>query len=362
VVVENANLFGLILAGGSGTRLWPRSREARPKQFIDLLGPSTMLQDAHARLLPIIPAERIVVATSREHVGTVREQLPDVPAENVLAEPEGRGTAAAIGFGAVAIRQRDANATMVVVTADHRILKTDDFRAVVLAAAEVASEGWLVTLGIQPSYPETGYGYVERGEPLKAAAVREVYRVNRFVEKPDRATAEDYVRRGTFSWNSGMFVWRVDRILGELQRHMPALRAGLDEIGAALPNPSAGDVLRSVWPHLPKETIDFGIMEKADRVAVLPADIGWSDVGSWSAVYELSPRDNAGNVALGKVLPLDTRGSLIYSPHRLIATVGVDDLVVVDAGDVLLICPRARAQDVKRIVSELQARGEEHYL
>jgi mannose-1-phosphate guanylyltransferase len=361
-VVESAKLFGLILAGGSGTRLWPRSREARPKQFIDLLGPSTMLQDAHARLLPIIPSERIFVATGRDHVRTVREQLPYLPAENVLAEPEGRGTAAAIGFGAVAIRRRNVDATMVAVTADHLIEKTDVFQSVVLAAAEVASQGWLVTLGIEPNYPETGYGYVERGEALVTAAGQPAYRVARFVEKPDRTTAEEYVRQGTFAWNSGMFVWRVERVLAEIQAHMPALRAGLEEIGMALESAAADEVLGRVWPRLPKETIDYGVMEKAERVAVLPADIGWSDVGSWSAVYDVSHHDEARNVTVGESLALDTTGSLIYSPHRLIATVGLQNLVVIDTGDVLLICPRSRAQDVKRIVAELQARGEKRYL
>jgi mannose-1-phosphate guanylyltransferase len=358
----NTTLYALILAGGSGTRLWPRSRSAQPKQFIDLLGPSTMLQEAHARLSPIIPSERIVVVTSRDQVDTVLAQLPAIPPQNVLGEPEGRGTAAAIGFGAVAIRQRDPNATMAVVTADHLIEKTDVFRDVISAAAEVADAGWLVTIGIEPSYPETGYGYVERGESLPDANDRPVYRVARFVEKPNRARAEEYVRRGTFSWNSGMFVWRVERILEELATQMPALRSGLEEIGAAIGTDRFEDVLRESWPRLPKDTIDYGVMEMASRVAVLPADIGWSDVGSWSAVYDVYKHDENGNVVVGQTVAIDTRGSLIYSPHRLIATVGVDDLVIVDTGDVLLICPRARAQDVKRIVTDLQARGETKYL
>jgi mannose-1-phosphate guanylyltransferase len=321
-----------------------------------------MLQEAHARLLPLIPSERVVVVTGRDQVETVLNQLPDLPPENVLAEPEGRGTAAAIGFGAIAIRHRDPNATMAVVTADHLIEKTDVFRDVVGAAATVAETSWLVTIGIEPSYPETGYGYIERGDALPAAGGRAVYQVARFVEKPNRARAEEYVQRGTFSWNSGMFVWRVERILEELAVQMPALRAGLDEIGEALGTGRFDEVLAETWPHVPKDTIDYGVMEKAKQVAVVPADIGWSDVGSWSAVYDVYQHDDNGNVVVGRTVAVDTRGSLIYSPHRLIATVGVDDLIVVDTGDVLLICPRARAQDVKRIVTDLQARGETKYL
>jgi mannose-1-phosphate guanylyltransferase len=220
----------------------------------------------------------------------------------------------------------------------------------------------LVTIGIEPGYPETGYGYIERGDALPDADGQTVYRVARFVEKPSRAVAEEYIRQRTYSWNSGMFVWRVDRILEEIRRHMPALYAGLQEIAAAFDTANADVTLLRVWPSLPKETIDYGIMEKAERVAVLPADIGWSDVGSWSAVYDVSTRDENGNAVVGQALPIDTSGCFIYSPNRLIATVGLDDLAIVDTGDVLLICPRSRAQDVRRIVASLQEQGKTELL
>ncbi len=360
--MSDTNLFALIMAGGSGTRLWPRSRTAQPKQFIDLLGTSTMLQEAYDRLLPLIPQERILVATNRDQVEFAVSQLPALPPANILAEPVGRDTSAAIGYAAITLRRRDPNAIMAVVTADHLIKNQDVFRDVLVAAAEIATDGWLVTIGIDPTYPETGYGYVERGRELPPVNGRAVYRVARFVEKPNRERAEEYVRRGTFSWNSGMFVWRVDRILEEIGLHLPELRNGLEEIAASFGTPEEEDTLARLWPHLPKRSIDFGVMEQASRVAVLPADIGWSDVGSWSAVFDVSPRDANGNVVVGNILAIETTGSLIYSPDRMIATVGVEDLIVVDAGDVLLICPRSRSQDVKRIVAMLQERGETRHL
>ena len=360
--VGDSTLFALIMAGGTGTRLWPRSRSAQPKQFIDLLGTSTMIQEAYDRLLPLVPPDRILVATNHEQVEAVVTQIPAMSPGNVLAEPAGRDTAAAIGYAAVTLRHRDPNAVMAVVTADHLIQKPDEFRDVLVAAASVAASGWLVTIGIDPTYAETGYGYVERGEPLPSESGRSVYRVARFVEKPNRELAEEYVRLGTFSWNSGMFVWRVDRILEEIALHMPELSDGLEEIAAAFGTPHEKDTLKEVWPRLPKRSIDFGVMEKASQVAVLPANIGWSDVGSWATVFDVSPRDANGNVVVGKSLAIETTGSLIYSPHRMIATVGVQDLIVVDAGDVLLICPRSRAQDVKRIVAILQERGDTGHL
>jgi mannose-1-phosphate guanylyltransferase len=323
-----------------------------------------LLQEAQDRLLPLIPAERILVATNREHLAEVARELPDVPAENILGEPEGRGTAAAIGLAAIHLQRRDPSATMVVVTADHLIAKRDVFRAALTAAAEVASAGWLVTLGIEPSYPETGYGYVERGQALPGVAQLPTYRVARFVEKPSRERAEMFVQAGTYSWNSGMFIWQVSRILEEMQRHMPALFAGLTAIGQSLDAPDAAEAFPRLWSTLPKETIDYGIMEKADRVAVLPVDIGWSDVGSWAAVYDVLPHDENGNAVVGPHLGVDTKATLIHNPDgkRLIATIGLDDVIVVDAGDVVLICPRSRAQDVRKLVALLQEGKQSEYL
>lgn len=351
-------LYALIMAGGTGSRLWPRSRTQHPKQFLDITGDLTMLQQSQQRLLPLIPLDRTLVATNRQYVEIVTRQLPDIPPENILGEPAGRGTAAAIGLAAVHLRKRNPDALMAVLTADHLIKKTDTFRQVLQAAADVAGEDWLVTLGITPSYPETGYGYIERGEFLGMVGDFEGYRVERFVEKPDLSRAEGYVASGNYAWNSGMFIWRVRRILEEMERHMPELYEGLLKIEQDIHTEHAEDTLMSVFPNLPNQTIDYGIMEKAQQVAVLSVDIGWHDVGSWSAVYDVLPRDKANNVVVGRHITPDTVNSLVYSPKRLVATIGLDDVVIVDTDDVLLVCPRSRAQDVKKIVDILKSNGE----
>ena len=348
-------LYALIMAGGSGTRLWPRSRPQHPKQFLDITGDLTMLQEAQVRLVPLIPPERVWVATNQGYVDIVKRQLPAVPVANILGEPAGRGTAAAIGLAAIHLHRREPGAVMAVLTADHLIKDTQMFRSALAAARQVAQDGWLVTLGIRPTYPETGYGYIQRGEPLRSVDGIEAYQVARFAEKPDRATAEQFLGTGDYAWNSGMFIWQVERILSEMQQHMPELYAGLTEIERGLGTAEAEHILARVWPDLPNETIDYGIMEKADRVAVLPVEIGWNDVGSWAAVYDVLPHDEHDNAVVGRHLTTGTRGSLVYAPKRLVATFGLEDMIVVDTEDVLLIGPRSQSQDVKDLVAMFQA-------
>jgi mannose-1-phosphate guanylyltransferase len=263
----------------------------------------------------------------------------------------GKGTAPAIGLAAVHLRQRDPSALMAVVTADHAIRHPDIFRRALTAATVVAKRDWLVTLGIHPSYPETGYGYIQRGEALQSAEEFDVYQVARFAEKPDLATAEQFVKSEEYAWNSGMFVWKVERILAEIERYMPDLYASLQEIEASIGSPHESTVLAHVWPRLASQTIDYGIMEKAQHVAVLPVEIGWNDVGSWAAVYDVLSHDDDANAVVGRHLAIDTRNTLIYSPDRIVATIGLEDLVVVDSEDFLLICPRARAQEVKQLAA-----------
>lgn len=355
-------LYALIMAGGTGSRLWPRSRRQHPKQFLDITGNLTMLQQSQQRLLPLIPFERTIVATNQQYVDLVSRQLPGLPLENILGEPVGKGTAAAIGLAAVHLRKRNPEAIMAVLTADHLIKKTDVFRQVLQAGADVAAENWLVTLGIKPDYPETGYGYIERGEFLGNVGEFEGYRVIRFVEKPDLQKAEAYVKSGRYAWNSGMFIWKAGRILEEMEKHMPELYAGLQKIERAITTDAYLETLEQVFPTLPAQTIDYGVMEKADRVAMLPVDIGWHDVGSWSAVYDVLPRNQDNNVVVGQHVSPDTKNSLIYSPRRLVATIGLDDVVIVDTEDVVLVCPRSRAQDVKKLIDILESNGEANYL
>jgi len=355
-------MFALIMAGGSGTRLWPRSRRTQPKQLLDLGSGRTMFQEAYDRVVPLFGDEGIFVVTSGEYVPMMRQQVPSIPADNYIIEPFGRGTAPCIGLAALYLRRVDPEGVMCVLTADHYIEKAERFRRVLRAAARVAAEGHLVTLGINPSFPSTGFGYVCKGASLGTVDGFEVFRVERFTEKPDADTARRFCESGMYSWNSGMFIWRISVILREFERLMPNLYAQLMEIDAAIGTPQEHDVLSRVWPQVEKETIDYGIMEKAADVAVIPVDIGWNDVGSWATLLDILPANENGNVITGQHVGVDTHKSLIYSPHRLVATVGLEGMIVVDTGDVLLVCPRERAQEVRALVKRLQESGRDEYL
>lgn len=358
------HLVVVILAGGSGTRLWPRSRQALPKQFLDLTGQGTMLHETVARLAPLVPPERMLVITNQYYVDLARRQLPELPPEHIVGEPAPRGTAAAVGLGAILAGRLHPDAIMASVHADHLILKPDRFRAALAAAAEVAERGSLVTLGIQPTYAHTGLGYVEHGETLLSAGGQPAYRVVRFTEKPDLPTAQRFVAGGRHSWNSGLFTWRVDRIMDEFGQHMPDLHAGLAEISRALGTPAAEATLQRIFPTLPHQTIDYGIMEQAADIAVLPVDIGWTDIGSWGTLLDVLQPDEAGNVVRGPdpVFTLDTGNTLIYTAGRMVAAIGVHDMIVVDSGDALLICPRERAEGVRQVVDWLKQTGRDQYL
>lgn len=347
----------VILAGGVGTRLWPLSRQKRPKQSLNLVGGATLFQHAVRRLAPLFPLERIWVVSGGEHVPLLAPQVPELPRDHYLLEPQGRGTAPAIGLAAIHLRWRDPQALMAVLTADHYIADTARFRQVLAAALEVAQRGYLVTLGIPPTAPSSAYGYIEQGEPLETAQGFPVFRVARFTEKPDRATAEQMLASGRFTWNSGMFLWRVERIMEEFARQMPALYAQLEEIAATLGTPAYEQTAERVWAQVTSQTIDYGIMEGARQVAVIPVDMGWADVGSWGSLVDLLPADEKNNRHLGEnVLSLEAEGNLVYSEQRLIACVGVSDLIIVDTEDALLICHKDHEQLVKQVVEQLRQR------
>ena len=356
------SFYAVIMAGGGGTRLWPLSRQSRPKQALELIGQRTMFQHAVDRIAPIFPPERILVVTSAEHVGQLQAQAPDLPAESFIVEPMGRGTAPAIGLGALHIERRDPGAAMVVLTADHYIRRVERFRRLLLAAEQVAQDGHLVTLGIEPGFPSTGYGYIKQGEPLATADGFPTFRVERFTEKPDAETAECMVESGRYAWNSGMFIWRVERIMAEFARQMPEFFQQLQEVGAVLGTAEAEATLERVWPQVTKETIDYGVMEGAEDVVVIPADIGWSDVGSWSSMQDIMDADEEGNVVVGQHLGVDTRDTVVYSEKRLIATIGLEGMVVVETGDAVLVCPQEREQEVREIVRRLREQRREDLL
>lgn len=362
----NENDYVVIMAGGGGTRLWPLSRQNRPKQMLRLLGDRSFFQIAVDRLNGLVPPERILVVTTADQAEILRYQTPEIPFENFILEPMPRGTASVIGLAAIALRHRTPDAGMIILTADHVINNIERFQQLLNSGMEVARLDYLVTLGIEPTYPATGYGYIQRGEPVWYGFESDAFRVVKFKEKPDLETAQDFIRAGDHSWNSGMFIWRVDRILVEFERWMPGLYASLQTIGKDWGTKRQNKTLQEIWPTIQPETIDFGIMEKAEKVAVLPAEeLGWSDVGSWQSVYDLFPANENGNILLTKQsVEVNSSDNLVVceNKERLVVLIGVDDLIVVDTPDALLVCRREDAQQVRLAVNQLRQSGHSEYL
>jgi mannose-1-phosphate guanylyltransferase len=345
--------YALIMAGGSGTRLWPLSRQSRPKQILRLVGERSMFQNAVDRLIALFPYERILIGTRSDYAGLLQEQIPELPAVNYILEPEGRGTAPAIGLGAVHIHRRDPEAVMAVLTTDHFIRDTTAFRAVLAIAEKVAQQGALVTLGIMPTTPSTGYGYIKYGHCIGEVEGVTVYHVDRFIEKPDLATADQMFASGQYAWNSGMFIWKASSILDEFKRQMPGLFDLLVQIEAAIGLLEYESTLHQLWPQAPDQTIDYGIMEGARRTMVIPVEIGWRDIGSWGSLADLLPADSRGNIFTGPHIAIDTQDSLAFSDKRLVAAIGVKDLIIIDTEDALLVCPKEREQEVRSLVKQL---------
>lgn len=356
---RDENYYAVIMAGGGGTRLWPLSRARRPKQMLPLIGENSLFQIAVKRLVGIFSPQRIFVVTVKEQVEILQEQSPEIPIENFIIEPMPRGTASVVGLAGVALKHQDPHAVMAILTADHYIGNIQRFHQLLFAARDVALEGHLVTLGIEPTYPATGYGYIQSGETIGRYHGLEVHRVIRFKEKPEEAQAIEMIERGDHAWNSGMFVWQVEDIMREFKRQMPELSSGLDDISRAWGTSNQSQVLYQVWSELKSQTIDFGIMEHARDVVVIPAsELKWSDVGSWDSLFEMLPADEKGNIIMSaEHLGLETNNSLVYSDkgqERLIVTLGVKDVVIVDTEDVLLVCSIDEAQRIREIVKQLK--------
>jgi mannose-1-phosphate guanylyltransferase len=360
---HHSELYVVIMAGGQGTRFWPRSRRQRPKQLLNIVDETTMLEQTVARVSSLIPAECIVVVAGQAYHDLIRDGLPQLPTENFLFEPIGRNTAACVAWAALWVQQRAPEAIMAVLPADHLIRDEPEFLRVLGVAAQAAQPlNRLVTLGIQPTHPETGYGYIRVGEDHQQIDGREVFRVGQFVEKPSRQKAEQFLAEGKYFWNSGMFIWRADSIWHEVSRFLPQLAQELEAVRQARTTDELRTVLDVVYPRLPSVSIDVGVMERAQDVWVVPADIGWSDVGSWRSLSEFLAPDAQGNVVIGNQRGLDTTGCFIYSPNKLVATIGIADLVVIETDDVVLICPKDRDQDVRKLVELLEREGRQDLL
>jgi mannose-1-phosphate guanylyltransferase len=344
------------MAGGRGTRFWPASRESRPKQFLAVGGEDSLLRLTGKRLLPLSGPERTWVVTNAAHVALAREHLPELPAERIVGEPVGRNTAPCIALSAALVLREDPDGVLLVAPADHWIGDEEEFRRAARLAADAAeAERALVTFGIRPTSPDTGYGYIEAGKAVSS----ELFRVAHFREKPDRPTAEKFLASGRHYWNSGIFAWRADVFLEELAKHHPDMAAGCRTIAGAA-DPAAE--LAAVYPGLTSISVDYAVLEKAREVLMVAAKFPWSDVGSWIALADVLPANGDGNVTESDALTLDSSGCLVRSRTRFTAVVGVKDLLIVDMPDALLVCPKDRAQDVKRIVEKLEAQGRRELL
>jgi mannose-1-phosphate guanylyltransferase len=358
-------LHAMIMAGGGGTRFWPRSRQKRPKQFLTLTGERSLLQQAFDRVEAPIPPERTWVITAGAHLAEARRQLPKLPAERVIGEPCGRDTAACIGLGAALIARQDPEATMLVMPADHVIEPVEEFRRAARVAEQMALDHprALITFGITPTYPATGYGYIHRGAEVDRRQGVPVYRVQAFREKPDADTAERFVAGGEYLWNGGIFVWRASTILDLLRQRQPSLEATVRKIAAAWGTPEGESVLQSGYEALEKISIDYAVMEHAPEVLVVQASFGWDDVGSWLALERMHPQDADGNTILGPHCGLKTKNCVISAdPTHLIATVGVENLLIIQDGDATLVADRRDEGTVKQLVEILKKKGLEKYL
>ena len=353
-------LYAVVMAGGVGARFWPRSKSKKPKQLIRIFGENTMIQDTVARLDGLVKKENIYVITNRIQKPRVIEQLPQLPRKNIIDEPFGKNTAACIGLASVIVESFHKDAVILTLAADHLIKDVEGFHKTMKRAAEFAykSKG-LVTIGINPTRPETGYGYVQIDENHFD---QDIHKVINFAEKPNLSTAKRFISSGDFLWNSGMFIWRADTILAEIEKHMEDLYEGIEVLRENVNNKDFSETLTKVYGQLKSVSIDYGVMEKSENVYLTKGDFDWSDVGSWETVYQLSEHDDEGNAKKGDVYTLKTTNSYIFSPKKYTAVIGVHNLIVIDTEDALLICNRKNTQDVKSVVDSLKMNNRKELL
>jgi mannose-1-phosphate guanylyltransferase len=346
--MHDTMIYAVIMAGGQGTRLWPQSRYNNPKQLWEIVSGSSMLQNTVERVAPLILPQRTLIITGEHLFEQICTQLPQLPSENIIVEPMGRSTAPCVGLAALYID--DPDAYMVVLPSDHVIQQPDEFRRLLKLAVNVASEGEsLVTFGIRPTGPETGFGYIHRGKCLRD----EVYTVRKFTEKPDAATAQQFIDSGEYYWNSGMFIWKVSTLMTMIEHYLPNLYHGLMKIKTALGTADEQSVIEEVFEEIESVSIDYGIMERAETTYVVPGDFGWNDVGSWAAMPEVWETDQEGNTFQGAIMALDSHDTIAYNNDGLTALIGVENLIVVKAGNAVLVCAKDQAQRVRDVVTKL---------
>jgi len=355
-------MYVVIIAGGIGARFWPRSRQSNPKQLLNILSNTeSMIQSTVKRMNSLVSNKHIYIVTNENQMQKISDQLPYIPEENILIEPIGKNTAPCIGLAAFQLHRKDPEGVMVILPADHLIRKEGRLRELLKFGENVAVKypDSLVTIGIKPTRPETGYGYIQCGEEI----VKKVFKVKSFAEKPNYNTAKRFLKSGDFLWNSGIFIWRVQTILKEIEMQLPELYDGLLKIENAFGTSKYSSVLDRVYHQIHNISIDYGVMEKAKKVFVLKGNFEWNDIGSWLEVYKLSKKDKKGNVNNGKyTFALDTESSFIHAPDKLVATIGIKDLIVIDTGDAILICNKNKSQDVKKIVEYLKRKKLNEYL
>ncbi|HKJ80085.1 MAG TPA: mannose-1-phosphate guanylyltransferase [Prolixibacteraceae bacterium] len=356
-------LYTLIMAGGSGTRFWPRSRVAKPKQYLELFGDESLLQSTIKRFENFTDKENIYIVSNRQQAEVLEKQTPQLPKENLIYEPVGKNTLPCIGLAAMFAEKENPDGIMVVSPSDHLIKNENLFRDTVLAAAKIAEEkAGIVTIGITPTYPATGYGYVQTAEDITGNEKIRQFKVERFVEKPDEATATSYLNDGGFYWNSGLFIFKVSVFLDAVKKFAPELYTDLRIIQADLGNPTFDQTLDTIYRAVQSISVDYGIMEHAKNIFLVEGNFDWNDLGSWESVYQVDKKDENGNATNGEVILHDSTNSYVYSDSGLIALVGLDDVVVVQHGNTTLVCKRDKAEDVKKIVEQLKKDKKDKYL